>query len=1846
MKPNRSCSRGRQVWHCRLPQFSFLALCLMLAFAIPSAAQSCDLTVTSLADDGTSGTLRAELAAATAGANICFGVQGTITLTPTNGSLVISQAVTITGSSAVTISGNNQVQIFVVQTGQSAYSASISGLTLTGGFGTVNQAGGAISVQGGTTLTLTGVTVTGNSAGSGGGIYNGGTIAITNSTISANNANNLTFGWGGGLYNDYQSTMTLGNTTVTNNSTVANGEGGGIYNDGTLQITGGLFTQNQAYQGGAIYADIDGQLNINVPAAGGTGFAGGATFSANTVTGDAGALYNAGTATIRTALFTGNQSNLVGDGVYSCGGAICNTGFVYIYESTIAGNTTTGYGGGIDDSNSLSLNEVTISVNYSPYPGTGVYSSVIEGGPSVYNTIIAGNNQIIDSSSGSDYSGSASGFGTGNLIGGTVELGPLANNGGPTQTMMPLPGGVAIGAGNASAAGGDFPETVDQRGFSRFDPNGGIDAGAVQSHYSSVSFLTQPPNVDLNTVLAPPVAVQVVEVDGSTTNYPQGVPVTLSLLTAQGGATSGVLQGTLTQNPTVSNGVTAAVFPDLSVNAAGTYVLQASTSVVPTETQAYLATSNSFQAPYDVVIQWQPSPLIYGPMPPTELNATATVNGSAATGTFVYTFAGGAIINVGQVYPAALYAVQVAFTPTGTTTPYTLTTALQINPATTALSWSAPAAITYGTGLSAAQLNASSGGIAGTFTYSPAAGTILTVGTHQLSVTFTPTDGTDYTSATAGVSLTVNQATPSLTWATPPAITYGTTLSAAQLNASAGGVAGTFTYTPAAGTILTAGAHPLSVTFTPTDSTDYTTATAAVSLTVNQATPSLTWATPAAITYGTALSAAQLNASSGGIAGTFTYSPAAGTILTAGAHPLSVTFTPTDSTDYTTATATVSLTVNQVTPILTWATPAAITYGTALSAAQLNASSGGIAGTLTYSPAAGTILTAGAHPLSVTFTPTDSTDYATSTATVNITVNKATPALSWSAPASIIYGTALSAAQLNASSGGIAGTFTYSPAAGTILTAGAHPLSVTFTPTDSTDYATSTATVSITVNKATPGLTWATPAAITYGTALSAAQLNASSGGIAGTFTYSPAAGTILTAGAQLLSVTFTPTDSTDYTTATARVSLTVNKATPSLTWATPPAINYGTALSAAQLNASSGGVAGTFTYNPAAGTILTAGAQLLSVTFAPTDSTDYTTATARVSLTVNKATPGLTWATPAAITYGTALSAAQLNASSGSIAGTFTYSPAAGAILTAGAHPLSVTFTPTDSTDYATSTTTVNITVNKATPSLTWATPPAITYGTALSAAQLNASSGGIAGTFTYSPAAGTILTAGAHPLSVTFTPTDSTDYASSTATANITVNKAAPALTWSTPAAIVYGTALSASQLNASPGSVAGTFTYSPAAGAILTTGAHQLSVTFAPTDTTDYTTATATVNLTVNQATPALTWPTPAGIYTLTPLSATQLDATATGVNGAALAGAFVYNPAAGTMLSAGARTLTTTFTPTDTANYTTATAQVTIQVGYSPISITSVSPSTTPLGTSPLSISVTGAGFTSTAVVQLDGSALATTVESATALTATIPAAKLGTAGTFNLSVNDPTSKLTSNIVHFTITAPSPSVTISIPSTNGSGEQPGITINLTSPYPTDLSGTLTLTFVPSGNNGVDDPAIQFSTGGRTLNFTVPAGSTTTPQIGFQTGTVAGTITVTLTLTAGGVDVTPAGLAPIIIVISPAGPVITSVSFTNSSAGLITVVINGFSNTRDMLQAEFVFTGSDAGSLSTPKVDVSATDLFASWFGSPASDQYGSAFTYTQTFQLGSPDSGITGVSVTLANLIGTSGSVNSQ
>jgi hypothetical protein len=214
----------------------------------------------------------------------------------------------------------------------------------------------------------------------------------------------------------------------------------------------------------------------------------------------------------------------------------------------------------------------------------------------------------------------------------------------------------------------------------------------------------------------------------------------------------------------------------------------------------------------------------------------------------------------------------------------------------------------------------------------------------------------------------------------------------------------TATYTTAA---LIAGTHSITASYNSVTSNT-------VSQTVNKATPVITWATPAAIFYGTALGPAQLNASSN-IPGAFVYSPASGTIPNLGSDTLSATFTPADTSDYTTAIATVTLIVNPATPVVTWASPANIPYGTALSPTQLDATSN-VPGAFVYSPAAGTVLSVGPHTLTATFTPTDTTDYGNITATTYITVTDGMSKWDTGTVALVVNGSTVSTASYEQSS--------------------------------------------------------------------------------------------------------------------------------------------------------------------------------------------------------------------------------------------------------------------------------------------------------------------------------------------------------------------------------------------------------------------------------------------------------------------------------------------------------------------------------------------------------------------------------------------------------------------------------------------------------------------------------------------------------------------------------------------------------------------------------------------------------------------------------------------------------------
>jgi hypothetical protein len=209
-----------------------------------------------------------------------------------------------------------------------------------------------------------------------------------------------------------------------------------------------------------------------------------------------------------------------------------------------------------------------------------------------------------------------------------------------------------------------------------------------------------------------------------------------------------------------------------------------------------------------------------------------------------------------------------------------------------------------------------------------------------------------------------------------------------------------------------------------------------------------------------------------------------------GSQTLSVTLTPDDTTDYTTATKTVTITVKQAKPTITWATPASIPYGTPLGAAQQNATAS-TDGTFTYSPAAGTVLGVGTHNLSVTFTPTDTTDYSNATATVSQTVTIASQTINFNPPSSpVVYGVAPITLSATASSGltvkfsvlsgpgTVSGSTLAITGAGTVVVAANQAGNGSYT-------AAAQVTQTVVVNQATPGITLSSSAnTVAHGTAV------------------------------------------------------------------------------------------------------------------------------------------------------------------------------------------------------------------------------------------------------------------------------------------------------------------------------------------------------------------------------------------------------------------------------------------------------------------------------------------------------------------------------------------------------------------------------------------------------------------------------------------------------------------------------------------------------------------------------------------------------------------------------------------
>ncbi len=446
------------------------------------------LMVTSNADTTNAGTLRSAVNAANAAkspTNIELELgTAAATINLALGQLVLSNTAAVTiydgpGQGPVTVSGGGKNRVFEVSAGATA---SISGLSITGGGGTADRGGGLLNLG---NVTLTNCTISGNTAresssefpGNGGGLANYGTATLNYDTLSGNSASYN----GGGLAN--YGTATLANCTVSGNT--AKNNGGGVYNNGTTAtLTNCTVTSNTASgYGGGLYNNATANLTltnctVSSDSAGGSFYGGGldndatatlmnCTFSFDTAGRHGGGLYNNATAFLTNCTFYNNTAGHGGGTWY--GGGLYNNSDARLVSCTFSNNTAA-YGGGLYCNRSLAMTNTIVAGN-----------TAVDGGPDIYGKVNSGGNNLIGKRDGS------SGWVSSDLTGTIASplsplLAPLGFYGGPTQTMALIPGSPGIPGSPAIGKGVAVPGiTTDQRGFPLDSPSPDIGAFQVQS---------------------------------------------------------------------------------------------------------------------------------------------------------------------------------------------------------------------------------------------------------------------------------------------------------------------------------------------------------------------------------------------------------------------------------------------------------------------------------------------------------------------------------------------------------------------------------------------------------------------------------------------------------------------------------------------------------------------------------------------------------------------------------------------------------------------------------------------------------------------------------------------------------------------------------------------------------------------------------------------------------------------------------------------------------------------------------------------------------------------------------------------------------------------------------------------------------------------------------------------------------------------------------------------------------------------------------------------------------------------------------------------------------------------
>ncbi len=491
--------RRLSAWYCLALMLTGLGVC-----GLSARVSAATLSVTSTADDGSAGTLRATLAAAMPGDTVNVGVAGTITLT--QGELPLNKSLTLIGPGAsnLTIDGGGTGRVFhqmAATTGTTppATVVTVSGLTVTNGSVTGN--GGGLLVDSGS-LTLTGCVVASDGAQVGGGVYvaTGATIAATGCTFSGNASQTN----GGGLWAGVGVAPSLANCVFDSNAAYG-GFGGGLFTGGGATATRCAFTNN--YSGGT--SAVVGSTRLG---GGGISSTGG-RLTLTTCVADSnqaetgGGVYTDGPLTAAASTISNNTATASG---VSGGGLVADADASgTLTNCTVADNSAlNGSGGGLRLHAALTLTNCTVTGNMASSGAGGGIATDAPAGLALTGMLIAGNAAQSDPDvSGAFRSGGSNllGDGTGStgLTNGInsdqvgtasspidAKLGQLSDNGGPafqggpTFTVPLLVGSPAVDADFAASP------NADQRGVRRpIGPRADIGA------YEAPIYPTAPTNV-------------------------------------------------------------------------------------------------------------------------------------------------------------------------------------------------------------------------------------------------------------------------------------------------------------------------------------------------------------------------------------------------------------------------------------------------------------------------------------------------------------------------------------------------------------------------------------------------------------------------------------------------------------------------------------------------------------------------------------------------------------------------------------------------------------------------------------------------------------------------------------------------------------------------------------------------------------------------------------------------------------------------------------------------------------------------------------------------------------------------------------------------------------------------------------------------------------------------------------------------------------------------------------------------------------------------------------------------------------------------------------------------------